>query len=36
MNGAILGFQRLTLWPKWTPASRSSFGEIEVDGIKPS
>jgi hypothetical protein len=25
MNSFIFGFQRLTWWPKWTPASSNSF-----------
>src|SRR5262245_4365439 len=36
MYGAIFGFHRLTLWPKWTPATRRDFGSMNVDGIRSS
>jgi hypothetical protein len=34
MNSFIFGFHLLVWWPKWTPASNSSFIVIEVDAKK--
>src|SRR6185295_18973552 len=33
MYGSIFGFQRLTRWPKWTPASMSSL-KVTIGGTK--
>ena len=35
MKRFIFGFQRRVWWPKWTPASRSSFMETTATGETP-
>jgi hypothetical protein len=35
MNSFIFGFQRLTWWPKWTPASSNSFIVTVTAKLKP-
>src|SRR5579862_3307657 len=35
MYSFIFGFQRRVWWPKWTPASRSSFIVISTANVPP-